>query len=83
MVFVDANSYMDLSITFFTLTGGNEDRGGAVYVGSQGPGPVYSQVLLVGNKIKDNRARYDGGAIYGINYFSESTLALHLYDQTS
>ena len=80
VIFVDSNSYMHLMIHYFTLTGGNEDRGGAVYVRSQGSGPVYSEVFLVGNKIKDNRARYDGGAIYGINYFSESTLALHLYD---
>jgi parallel beta-helix repeat protein/predicted outer membrane repeat protein len=82
VIFIDSGSYLDISISYFTLTGGNAERGGAVYLRSTGSGPILTQVAMVDNVIKNNRARYDGGAIYAVNYFSDSASLLYLVGNT-
>ncbi len=80
---IDADGvlYFDLTIRGFTLTGGNAERGGAVYVRSKN-GAGATQVMLIGNTITGNSARYDGGAIYAVNYFSNSNLYLSIFYNT-
>jgi len=82
VISVDSNSYLQLWIQYFTLTGGRAERGGAVYIRSQGAGPVLTELHLVDNVINGNSARYDGGAIYAINYFLNSSLIINLIGNT-